>query len=214
MRYLNQKRRFDVLVSATALVVLAPLFLMLAVLIKLDSRGPVFFRQQRVGRDETLFWIYKFRTMRDDTPNDVPTHLFNDATKHITKIGAFLRKTSLDELPQLINILQGDMSLVGPRPALWNQDDLIEARRKEGATHVVPGLTGWAQVKGRDELPIDVKAKLDGDYVRHMGHRLDLLCLAMTVRNVLLKEGIIEGSVTPPEAVPLKEKEMTHVAKK
>ncbi|WP_214844848.1 sugar transferase [Exiguobacterium sp. s150] len=213
MRYLNQKRRFDVLVSATALVVLAPLFLMLAVLIKLDSRGPVFFKQQRVGRDETLFWIYKFRTMRDDTPNDVPTHLFNESTKHITPIGGFLRKTSLDELPQLINILQGDMSLVGPRPALWNQDDLIEARRHEGAAHVLPGLTGWAQVKGRDELPIDVKAKLDGDYVRHMSHRMDLLCLVLTVRNVLLREGIIEGRVEPP-VVPLKEKEMTHVAKK
>ncbi|TCI64059.1 sugar transferase [Exiguobacterium sp. SH3S1] len=213
MRYLNQKRKLDIVLSSLALFLLAPLLVLLAILIKLDSKGPVLFKQQRVGQDETLFWIYKFRTMRDDTPKDVPTHMFADPTKHITPIGSVLRKTSLDELPQLVNILKGDMALVGPRPALWNQTDLIEARRAEGVAPVKPGLTGWAQVKGRDELPIEVKAKFDGDYVRHMGHRLDLVCILLTVRNVLLRKGIIEGQVAPP-TVPLKEKEMTHVAKK
>ncbi|EPE63576.1 bacterial sugar transferase family protein [Exiguobacterium sp. S17] len=213
MRYLNQKRKLDIVLSSLALFLLAPLLVLIAILIKLDSKGPVLFKQQRVGQDETLFWIYKFRTMRDDTPKDVPTHLFADPTKHITPIGSVLRKTSLDELPQLVNILKGDMALVGPRPALWNQTDLIEARRAEGVGPVKPGLTGWAQVKGRDELPIEVKAKFDGDYVRHMGHRLDLVCILLTVRNVLLRKGIIEGQAEPP-TVPLKEKEMTHVAKK
>lgn len=213
MRYLEQKRAIDVFVSALALILLAPVLLFIAVLIKVDSKGPVLFKQQRVGQDETLFWIYKFRTMRNDTPKDVPTHLFAGSTKHITPIGAVLRKTSFDELPQLVNILKGDMALVGPRPALWNQTDLIEARRAEGVVPVKPGLTGWAQVKGRDELPIEVKAKFDGDYARHMGHRLDFVCVLLTVRNVLLRKGIIEGQVEPPP-VPLKEKEMTHVAKK
>lgn len=213
MRYLEQKRTIDVVVSMLALILLAPVMLFIAVLIKIDSKGPVLFKQRRVGQAETLFWMYKFRTMRADTPKDVPTHLFADSTKHITPIGAILRKTSLDELPQLINILKGDMALVGPRPALWNQADLIEARRAEGVVPVRPGLTGWAQVKGRDELPIEVKAKFDGEYVRHMGHRLDIVCILMTVRNVLLRKGIIEGKVETP-VVPLKEQEMTHVAKK
>lgn len=213
MRYLEQKRAIDVFVSGLALILLAPLFVILAVLIKVDSKGPVLFKQQRVGQGETLFQMYKFRTMRNDTPKDVPTHLFADPMKHITPIGAVLRKTSLDELPQLVNILKGDMALVGPRPALWNQLDLIEARRSEGVAAVRPGLTGWAQVKGRDELPIEIKAKFDGDYVRHMGHRLDLVCILLTIRNVLLREGIIEGQVEPP-TVPLKEQEMTRVAKK
>lgn len=213
MDYLDRKRSIDVLISVLALFVLAPVFFLIALLIKLDSKGPIFFKQQRVGENDTLFWIYKFRTMRQDTPNDVPTHLFVDSMKHITPLGAFLRKTSLDELPQLINILKGEMSLVGPRPALWNQYDLIEARRLEGVTPLKPGLTGWAQVKGRDELPIDVKAKLDGDYARQMGHRLDFICLLLTVRNVLLRKGIIEGQAKTTDVV-LKEKEITHVAKK
>lgn len=206
------KRALDVVLSLLALIVLCPLFLLIAALIKWDSDGPVFFRQQRFGEQERLFWIYKFRTMRHDTPADVPTHLFVQATHHITPVGAFLRKTSLDELPQLFNILKGEMSLVGPRPALWNQLDLMAERRAHGAAAIKPGLTGWAQVKGRDELPLDVKATLDGEYVRHLSFRLDVRCLLLTVRNVVRRDGIVEGAVLPSPS--LKEKEMTHVAKK
>lgn len=212
MRYLEQKRAIDVTISLLVLILLAPLFLLIAILIKFDSKGPILFKQRRVGRDETLFWMYKFRTMHEDTPQDVPTHLFEHSARHITRSGAFLRKSSLDELPQLFNIIKGDMALVGPRPALWNQYDLIEARHRQGVHPVRPGLTGWAQVKGRDELPIEVKATYDGAYVRQMSHRLDLLCLLLTVRNVLLRKGIVEGSV--PLEVPLEEKKMTHVVKK
>lgn len=212
MDYLTFKRIFDGTLSGVALLLLAPILLLIALLIKIDSRGPVFFKQERIGLRETRFWMYKFRTMHQDTPNDVPTHLFNDSTKHITRVGAFLRKTSLDELPQLVNILKGEMAIVGPRPALWNQDDLVEARRQVGATEALPGLTGWAQVKGRDELPIEVKAKLDGEYVRQMSFWFDLRCIALTVRNVLLREGIVEGA--PPPSPSSEEKKMMHVAKK
>jgi O-antigen biosynthesis protein WbqP len=212
MDYMTFKRIFDGTLSGVALLLLAPILLLIALLIKIDSRGPVFFKQERIGLRETRFWMYKFRTMHQDTPNDVPTHLFNDSTKHITRVGAFLRKTSLDELPQLVNILKGEMAIVGPRPALWNQDDLVEARRQVGATEALPGLTGWAQVKGRDELPIEVKAKLDGEYVRQMSFWFDLHCIALTVRNVLLREGIVEGA--PPPSPLSEEKKMMHVAKK
>ncbi|ACQ70120.1 MULTISPECIES: sugar transferase [Exiguobacterium] len=212
MDYMTFKRIFDGTLSGVALLLLAPILLLIALLIKIDSRGPVFFKQERIGLRETRFWMYKFRTMHQDTPNDVPTHLFNDSTKHITRVGAFLRKTSLDELPQLVNILKGEMAIVGPRPALWNQDDLVEARRQVGATEALPGLTGWAQVKGRDELPIEVKAKLDGEYVRQMSFWFDLRCIALTVRNVLLREGIVEGA--PPPSPSSEEKKMMHVAKK
>lgn len=212
MRYPTFKRIFDGTLSGLALLLLAPFLLIIGLLIKLDSTGPVFFKQERIGRNESRFWMYKFRTMHQDTPNDVPTHLFNDSTKHITRVGAFLRKTSLDELPQLVNILKGEMSIVGPRPALWNQEDLIAARRQEGATAAIPGLTGWAQVKGRDELPIDVKARLDGEYVQHMGFWFDLRCIGLTIRNVILREGIVEGA-HPPTPTP-EEKKMMHVAKK
>ena len=212
MRYPTFKRIFDGILSGLALILLAPFLLIIALLIKLDSTGPVFFKQERIGQNESRFWMYKFRTMHQDTPNDVPTHLFNDSTKHITRVGAFLRKTSLDELPQLVNILKGEMSIVGPRPALWNQEDLIAARRQEGATAAIPGLTGWAQVKGRDELPIDVKARFDGEYVRHMGFWFDLRCIGLTIRNVILREGIVEGA-HPPTPTP-EEKKMMHVAKK
>ena len=212
MDYMTFKRIFDGTLSGVALLLLAPFLLLIALLIKLDSPGPVFFKQKRIGLRETRFWMYKFRTMHQDTPNDVPTHLFNDSTKHITRVGAFLRKTSLDELPQLVNILKGEMAIVGPRPALWNQDDLVEARRQVGATEALPGLTGWAQVKGRDELPIEVKAKLDGEYVRQMSFWFDLRCIALTVRNVLLREGIVEGA--PPPSPLSEEKKMMHVAKK
>ena len=212
MDYMTFKRIFDGTLSGVALLLLAPFLLLIALLIKIDSPGPVFFKQERIGLRETRFWMYKFRTMHQDTPNDVPTHLFNDSTKHITRVGAFLRKTSLDELPQLVNILKGEMAIVGPRPALWNQDDLVEARRQVGATEALPGLTGWAQVKGRDELPIEVKAKLDGEYVRQMSFWFDLRCIALTVRNVLLREGIVEGA--PPPSPSSEEKKMMHVAKK
>ncbi|WP_370149240.1 sugar transferase [Exiguobacterium profundum] len=212
MDYMTFKRIFDGTLSGVALLLLAPFLLLIAILIKIDSRGPVFFKQERIGLRETRFWMYKFRTMHQDTPNDVPTHLFNDSTKHITCVGAFLRKTSLDELPQLVNIFKGEMAIVGPRPALWNQDDLVEARRQVGATEALPGLTGWAQVKGRDELPIEVKAKLDGEYVRQMSFWFDLRCIALTVRNVLLREGIVEGA--PPPSPLSEEKKMMHVAKK
>ncbi|MBR3215182.1 MAG: sugar transferase [Exiguobacterium sp.] len=212
MDYMTLKRIFDGTLSGVALLLLAPFLLLIALLIKIDSKGPVFFKQKRIGLRETRFWMYKFRTMHQDTPNDVPTHLFNDSTKHITRVGAFLRKTSLDELPQLVNILKGEMAIVGPRPALWNQDDLVEARRQVGATEALPGLTGWAQVKGRDELPIEVKAKLDGEYVREMSFWFDLRCIALTVRNVLLREGIVEGASPPSPSS--EEKKMMHVAKK
>lgn len=212
MDYMTLKRIFDGTLSGVALLLLAPFLLLIALLIKIDSKGPVFFKQKRIGLRETRFWMYKFRTMHQDTPNDVPTHLFNDSTKHITRVGAFLRKTSLDELPQLVNILKGEMAIVGPRPALWNQDDLVEARRQVGATEALPGLTGWAQVKGRDELPIEVKAKLDGEYVREMSFWFDLRCIALTVRNVLLREGIVEGAHPPSPSS--EEKKMMHVAKK
>ena len=168
-------------------------FLVLVIAIKLDSRGPVLFKQKRVGIHKSHFNILKFRTMRTDTPKDTPTHLLKDPQQYITKVGSFLRKTSLDELPQIINILKGDMAIVGPRPALWNQYDLIAERDKYGANDVLPGLTGWAQINGRDELPIDVKARLDGEYVRRMGFLMDLRCIFGTVASVAKQEGVVEG---------------------
>ena len=156
------KRLMDIVLSLAGLILLSPLFLLLIVLIKLDSKGPVLFKQKRVGLHKSHFYILKFRTMRIDTPKDTPTHLLENPDQWITKMGKFLRKTSLDELPQIINILKGEMSIIGPRPALWNQYDLIEERDKYGANDVPPGLTGWAQINGRDELPTEVKAQLDG----------------------------------------------------
>lgn len=168
-------------------------FLILVAAIKLDSKGPVLFRQKRVGINKTYFNILKFRTMKIDTPKDMPTHLLKDPQQYITKVGGFLRKTSLDELPQIINILKGDMAIVGPRPALWNQYDLIEERDKYGANDILPGLTGWAQINGRDELPIAVKARLDGEYVKRMGFLMDVRCILGTVISVVKQEGIVEG---------------------
>lgn len=167
--------------------------IVIAIAVKLDSPGPVLFRQKRVGIHKTYFTILKFRTMRTDTPHDAPTHLLQGATSYITKVGGFLRKTSLDELPQLFNILAGQMSVVGPRPALWNQYDLIEERDKYGANDIKPGLTGWAQIHGRDELGIDVKAKLDGDYVKMMSFFLDAKCFFCTIGVVAKADGIVEG---------------------
>ena len=167
------------------------LFIIIA--IKKDSSGPVLFKQKRVGIHKTHFNILKFRTMRTDTPKDMPTHMLADPEQYITKVGKFLRKTSLDELPQIINILKGDMSIIGPRPALWNQYDLIAERDKYGANGVMPGLTGWAQINGRDELEIPVKARMDGEYVEHIGIRLDCICFLKTITSVLKHDGIVEG---------------------
>ena len=187
------KRLIDLLLSGCAIVVLLPVFLILVIAIKLDSPGPVFFRQKRVGIYKSHFGILKFRTMRIDTPRDCPTHLLENPDQWITKVGKFLRKTSLDELPQLFNIFCGQMSVIGPRPALWNQFDLIEERDKYGANDVMPGLTGWAQINGRDELPIDVKAKLDGEYVKNLSFAFDVKCFLGTVVSVLKHEGVVEG---------------------
>lgn len=192
--YFVIKRIIDFVLSLLGLIILSPVFIVTAIIIKCESKGPVFFRQQRFGKNKKLFSIYKFRTMRSDTPKDVPTHLLNNADSYITKSGNFLRKTSIDELPQLINILKGEMSIVGPRPALYNQEDLIEERDKYGANDIMPGLTGWAQVNGRDELPIDVKAKFDGEYVEKVSFIFDLKVILLTVKKVITKDGIVEGS--------------------
>lgn len=187
------KRTIDFLASLFALIILSPLFLFIAIWIKTNSPGPVLFKQKRVGKNKELFEIYKFRSMRSDTPADMPTHLLNDPEAFITKSGHFLRKTSLDELPQLINILKGDMAIIGPRPALWNQYDLIEERDKYGANDIRPGLTGWAQINGRDELEIPIKAKLDGDYVKNISFLFDLKCFFGTISSVLKSDGVVEG---------------------
>lgn len=187
------KRMLDILLSLSALLLLWPVFLGIAIVIKLTSPGPVLFRQKRVGKGKRLFEIYKFRTMRIDTPKDIPTHMLSNPDTFITPIGKLLRKTSLDEIPQIFNIIKGEMSIIGPRPALWNQDDLVAERDKYGANDLTPGLTGWAQINGRDELPIPVKAKLDGEYVRQFGFMMDLRCFLGTIRSVLKGDGVVEG---------------------
>jgi O-antigen biosynthesis protein WbqP len=192
--YTHLKRILDFLLALMALALLSPLFLVLAVVIRATSPGPVFFRQKRVGLGKSHFMIYKFRTMRTDAPKDQPTHLLKDPAAYITPVGRFLRRSSLDELPQLLNIIKGEMAVVGPRPALWNQFDLIAERDKYGANDVRPGLTGWAQINGRDELPIDVKARLDGEYVRRMSFGFDVRCVLGTVLKVLRSDGVVEGT--------------------
>ncbi len=187
------KRGIDFTLSLIGLVVLSPVFLLLCVWIKLDSKGPILFKQKRVGKNKTYFPILKFRTMYIDTPKDMPTHMLADPERYITKAGKFLRKTSLDELPQIINILKGEMAVIGPRPALWNQDDLIAERDKYGANDVRPGLTGWAQINGRDELEIPVKAKLDGEYVKKLSFLFDCRCFFGTILSVLKSDGVVEG---------------------
>lgn len=191
--YRKVKRILDVVLSLLGLIILSPFFLLLVIAIKADSKGPVLFKQKRIGIHKSFFNIYKFRTMRTDTPKDMPTHMLADPDRYITKVGKFLRKTSLDELPQIINILKGDMSIIGPRPALWNQEDLIEERDKYGANDVMPGLTGWAQINGRDELEIPVKAKLDGVYVKRMSFRFDCICFVGTIASVVKHDGVVEG---------------------
>lgn len=193
MKYSEQKRKIDLILSLIGLIVLSPLFIGIMVAIKLESEGPIFFTQKRMGIQKSHFHILKFRTMYVNAPSDIPTHLLSDPGKYITKIGKILRKTSLDELPQIINILKGEMSIVGPRPALWNQYDLISEREKYGANDVLPGLTGWAQINGRDELPIEIKAKLDGEYVEKMSLSMDIRCLLKTFISVVKSEGVFEG---------------------
>lgn len=191
--YIVIKRGIDLVISCIGLIILLPVFLLLVLAIKLDSPGPVLFKQKRVGIHKKYFYIWKFRTMYIDTPKDMPTHMLKNPEQYITKVGRFLRKTSLDELPQIFNIIKGDMAIVGPRPALWNQYDLLEERDKYGANDVRPGLTGWAQINGRDELEIPVKAKLDGEYVEKMGVLMDLKCFFCTFASVLKSDGVVEG---------------------
>ena len=191
--YIPIKRMIDVILSTLAIIILSPVLLILAIAIKLDSPGPVLFKQKRVGKNKELFEIWKFRTMRTDTPSDMPTHMLKDPDQFITKTGKFLRKTSLDELPQIFNIFTGKMSVIGPRPALWNQDDLVAERDKYNANDITPGLTGWAQINGRDELEIPVKAKLDGEYVKRMYFLFDIKCFFKTIESVAKSEGVVEG---------------------
>lgn len=187
------KRVMDVILSVIGIALLSPILLALVIAIKVDSKGPVFFRQDRVGKDKEIFKIYKFRTMYIDAPKDTPTHLLDNPDALITKVGRFLRKSSLDELPQIINIIKGEMSIIGPRPALWNQYDLIAERDKYHANDVRPGLSGLAQIKGRDELPIEVKAKIDGEYIENFGLMMDIKCFFGTITSVLKSEGVKEG---------------------
>lgn len=192
--YLKYIKRFlDLVLSSVALVMLSWLFIIIMLLIKISSKGSLFFYQKRIGKNKKEFYIIKFRTMRADTPSNVPTHLLVRPERFITPIGKMLRNTSLDELPQLINIIKGDMSIVGPRPALWNQYDLIEERDKYCVNSVRPGLTGWAQVNGRDELPISVKVRYDREYIEKMGFFFDLKCILKTSICIIIRDGIKEG---------------------
>lgn len=191
------KRLIDVVLSFIGIVILLVPLLILVIAIKLDSKGPILFKQKRVGIKKngkiSYFNIWKFRTMKTDTPKDMPTHMLSNPDQYITKVGRFLRKTSLDEIPQIFNILAGKMSIIGPRPALWNQDDLVAEREKYGANDVLPGLTGWAQINGRDELEIPVKAALDGEYVKRQSFLFDCKCFFGTITSVLKHEGVVEG---------------------
>lgn len=208
------KRAIDLLVSIVGFIILLPVFLILMLAVKLDSPGSVFFKQKRVGKGKGHFQILKFRTMRTDTPKDMPTHLLANPDSYITKTGKFLRKTSLDELPQIINIIKGDMSIIGPRPALWNQYDLIAERDKYGANDIMPGLTGWAQINGRDELEIDVKASLDGEYVKKLSLGFDIKCFFGTIKSVLKRDGVVEGGTGAMEAKKKEEEKQPETAEK
>lgn len=186
------KRLIDIVLSLMGIIILALPMLIVALIIKIDDPGPAIFKQKRVGKDKKLFWLYKFRSMKVSTP-DIPTHLLDNPDQYMIKVGKFIRKTSIDELPQLFNILKGDMSVIGPRPALWNQDDLIAERDKYHANDVRPGLTGWAQINGRDELEIPVKAKLDGEYIEKLSFSFDVKCFIGTIASVLKSDGVVEG---------------------
>ena len=187
------KRLLDVILSGCGIVVLSPVYLIISLAIVIDDPGPILFRQKRVGIHKSFFQILKFRTMKMETPKDVPTHLLDNPQQYITRVGSVLRKTSLDELPQIFQIFTGKMSIIGPRPALWNQYDLIAERDMYGANDVRPGLTGWAQINGRDELPIPVKAKYDGEYVQNMSFLFDCRCFFGTILSVLRHDGVVEG---------------------
>ena len=208
MNYLKIKRPLGFSIAFVACLVLIPVFILIMAAIKVESRGPMFFKQKRVGLNKNHFNILKFRTMYIETPNDTPTHLLVDPDVYITRVGKILRKTSLDELPQLFNILKGEMAFVGPRPALWNQYDLIDERDKYKANDTLPGLTGWAQINGRDELPIEIKAKLDGEYIQRIGILMDTRCFIATIFSVLKSAGVVEGGtgkITVKEVASTKE---------
>lgn len=191
--YLPFKRLFDIICALLALIVFSWLYIILGLLVVCTSKGGLFFKQKRVGKNKKTFYIYKFRTMRADTPHDIPTHLLENPDQWITPVGKFLRKTSLDEIPQALNILVGHMSVVGPRPALWNQDDLIAERDKYGANELRPGLSGWAQANGRDTLPIPEKAKLDGEYVKRFNLCFDIWVIIKTVLTAFTGKDEVEG---------------------
>lgn len=200
------KRIFDIVLALVGMIVLLPLLAVVALAIKIEDSGPAFFKQERIGKDKSHFFLYKFRSMKTDTP-DVPTHLLSNPEQYISRVGKFIRKTSIDELPQMWNIFIGDMSIIGPRPALWNQYDLIEERDKYEANSVRPGLTGWAQINGRDELEISEKAKLDGEYIKNLSFRFDCKCFFGTILSVLKHDGVVEGGTGELE----KEKERVTV---
>ena len=191
--YFMVKRLMDIILSLSSIILLIPLFIIIGILIKRDSKGPVIFKQERYGKNKEPFYIYKFRTMRLDAPNDVSTEELKDSKNYITKIGGFLRRTSLDELPQLFNILLGQMTVVGPRPVVLKEKNLIALRDIYGANNIKPGRTGWAQINGRDLLSVEEKAKLDGYYVENMGFKMDIKCFFKTIQYVLKCEGILEG---------------------
>ncbi len=193
MRYFKVKRFLDIVFAVIGMIMLLPLFLLIVILMKIDSKGPIIFKQKRIGKNKKEFYIYKFRTMKTETPKETPTHLLENPEKWITTMGKIMRKTSIDEIPQFINILKGDMSFVGPRPALWNQYKLIEEREKYDVHSILPGITGWAQVNGRDKLHISEKAKLDGDYLEHFNLWTDIRLICKTFIVVLKRDGIIEG---------------------
>ena len=198
--YRNYGKRFlDIILSACGIVVLSPVYLLISLAIKIDDPGPVFFKQKRVGLHKSHFYILKFRTMKMNTPHDVPTHLLETPEQYITRVGKFLRKTSLDELPQIFQIFTGKMAVIGPRPALWNQYDLIALREAVGANDVRPGLTGWAQINGRDEIPIEQKAALDGEYVKNLSFLFDCKCFFGSVIAVLKRDGVVEGGTGAKE---------------
>lgn len=194
------KRFIDIFLSLFGTIIIIPICVIIGIVIYLDDPGPVFFRQRRVGKDKSTFWLHKFRSMKVKTP-DIPTHMLDNPEKYITRVGKIIRKLSIDELPQVYDILIGKMSIIGPRPALWNQDDLIAERDKYGVNDVRPGLTGWAQINGRDELPIDVKAKLDGEYVDKLNQGgftaffMDCKCFVGTILSVLKSDGVVEGGM-------------------
>lgn len=198
------KRGIDILLSGLGLICLSWLYIILMIAVKVDDPGPAFFTQKRVGKGKTLFELHKFRSMKMSTPRDTPTHLLENPEQYITRVGRFLRRSSLDELPQIWDIFIGKMSIIGPRPALWNQDDLVAERDKYGANDVLPGLTGWAQINGRDELEIPVKAKFDGEYVQNMSFLFDVKCFVGTIFSVLKSDGVVEGGTGAMEKQEIK----------